>query len=66
MIQIPALRWGQPYTSLEKDSVVHFATGEKLAEVSLANAGLVARDLRKAERARDVLREIPPWIFSRW
>jgi acyl-CoA reductase-like NAD-dependent aldehyde dehydrogenase len=60
MIQIPALRWGQPYTSLEKDSVVHFATGEKLAEVSLANAGLVAKDLRKAERAREVLREIPP------
>ncbi len=60
MLNIPALRWGQPYESLEKDSVVHFATGEKLAEVSLANAGLVARDLRKAERAREVLREIPP------
>jgi acyl-CoA reductase-like NAD-dependent aldehyde dehydrogenase len=60
MLNIPAIRWGQPYESLEKDSVVHFATGEKLAEVSLANAGLVARDLRKAERAREVLREIPP------
>ncbi|MGH9337192.1 MAG: aldehyde dehydrogenase family protein, partial [Vicinamibacteria bacterium] len=34
--------------------------GEKLAEVSLANAGLVARDMREAQRARDVLREIPP------
>ena len=32
MIKIPALRWGQPYESLEKDSVVHFATGEKLAK----------------------------------
>jgi acyl-CoA reductase-like NAD-dependent aldehyde dehydrogenase len=60
MIQIPILRWGQPYDSLEKDSVVHFATGEKLAEVSQANAGLVQRDMKKAQRARDVLREIPP------
>lgn len=60
MLRIPVVRWGKPYESLEKDTVVHFATGEKLAEVSLSNAGLVARDLRKAERARDVLREIPP------
>jgi acyl-CoA reductase-like NAD-dependent aldehyde dehydrogenase len=60
MHRIPVIRWGKPYESLEKDNVVHFATGEKLAEVSLSNAGLVARDLRKAERARDVLREIPP------
>ncbi len=60
MLRIPALRWGQPYESLEKDSVVHFSTGEKLAEVSLANAGIVARDLKKKERAREALREIPP------
>jgi acyl-CoA reductase-like NAD-dependent aldehyde dehydrogenase len=59
MLQIPLLRWGKPYTSLEKDAVVHFATGEKLAEVSLSNSGLVARDLRQAARAREVLREIP-------
>jgi hypothetical protein len=31
MLRIPVLRWGQPYESLEKDDVVHFATGEKLA-----------------------------------
>jgi acyl-CoA reductase-like NAD-dependent aldehyde dehydrogenase len=60
MLRIPVLRWGQPYESLEKDDVVHFATGEKLAEVSLANAGLVARDLKKGQRAREVLREIAP------
>ena len=30
-----------------------------LAEVSRANAGLVERDMRHAQRARDVLREIP-------
>jgi acyl-CoA reductase-like NAD-dependent aldehyde dehydrogenase len=59
MIHIPILRWGEPYKSLESDKVVHFDTGEVLAEVSRANASLVARDMRHAQRARDVLREIP-------
>ena len=59
MIHFPVLRWGEPYRSLEVDQVVHFATGEPVAEVSQANAGLVARDMRHAQRARDVLREIP-------
>jgi acyl-CoA reductase-like NAD-dependent aldehyde dehydrogenase len=59
VIKIPVLRWGEPYTSLESDKVVHFATGEPLAEVSRANGGLVERDMRHAQRAREVLREIP-------
>ena len=60
MIHFPALRWGEPYRSLEIDKVVHFDTGEPVAEVSQANPGIVARDLRKAERARSALREVPP------
>lgn len=59
MIHFPILRWGGPYKSLEVDEVFHFITGAPLAEVSLANAGLVARDMRQARRARSVLREIP-------
>src|SRR5438552_5707557 len=59
MLNIPVLRWGQPYTSMEVDPVVHFATGEPIASVSRANGGLIQRDMRKAARARDVLREIP-------
>src|SRR6202035_605297 len=59
MIHIPVLRWGEPYKSMEADKVVHFATGEVLAEVSRANGGLIERDMRHARRARDVLREIP-------
>jgi acyl-CoA reductase-like NAD-dependent aldehyde dehydrogenase len=59
MIHIPVLRWGEPYKSLDIDKVVHFATGEPLAEVGRANAGLVERDMRHAGRARDVLRDIP-------
>ena len=60
MIHFPVLRWGEPYQSLEVDKVVHFASGEPVAEVSQANPGIVARDLRKADRARDVLREFTP------
>jgi acyl-CoA reductase-like NAD-dependent aldehyde dehydrogenase len=59
MIKIPILRWGQPYESLELDTVTHFLTGEVLAQVSQANPGLLARDMKKAQRARDVLRDIP-------
>ena len=60
MIHFPALRWGTPYRSLEIDKVVHFDTGEPVAEVSQANPGIVARDLRKAARARQVLRDVHP------
>ncbi len=59
MIHIPVLRWGEPYKSMDLDKVVHFQTGEPLAEVSRANAGLVERDMRHAKHAREVLREIP-------
>src|SRR5437867_7981238 len=59
VIHIPVLRWGEPYKSLEVDKVVHFDTGEVLAEVSRANPALVERDMRHAQRARDVLRAIP-------
>jgi acyl-CoA reductase-like NAD-dependent aldehyde dehydrogenase len=59
MVKIPVLRWGQPYESLELDNVVHFVTGETLAQVSQANPGLFAKDIKHAARARAVLREIP-------
>lgn len=59
MIHIPVLRWGEPYKSLDIKEIVHFETGELLAEVSQANPGLIGRDMRQALRARDILREIP-------
>src|SRR5947208_5396103 len=59
MLHIPVSRWGEPYKSLDLDKVVHFASGEVLAEVSRANGGLVERDMRHARRAREVLRDIP-------
>ena len=59
MLHLPILRWGQPYDSLEKDEVLHFSTGEPMATVSRANGGMIQRDARKADRAREVLRAIP-------
>src|SRR5262245_27545231 len=59
ILNIPISRWGTPYTSLDTEDVVHFITGETLARVSQANTGLLARDMRFAERARRVLTDIP-------
>ena len=59
MLNIPILRWGQPYASMDADEVVHFLTGEPIAKVGRANAGLIQRDMRKAAGARDALRKIP-------
>jgi acyl-CoA reductase-like NAD-dependent aldehyde dehydrogenase len=44
---------------MEVDEPAHFLTGEPIARVSRANGGLIQRDIRKAGRARDALREIP-------
>ena len=57
MIEIPVVRWGQPYESMEKKDVVHFETGETLATVHQANGGIIKMDIRKAGKAREVLRE---------
>ena len=59
MLNIPILRWGQPYTRIDVDEVAHFLTGAPIARVSRANGGLIQRDMRKAHRAREALREIP-------
>ncbi len=59
VLNMPILRWGQPYTSLDTEDVVHFVTGESLARVSQANTGLLGRDMRLARRARQSLTEIP-------
>lgn len=57
MLHVPVIRWGKPYESLEKADVIHFETGEAIASVSQANGGIIQRDARKAQNARDILRE---------
>jgi acyl-CoA reductase-like NAD-dependent aldehyde dehydrogenase len=59
VLHVPVLRWGKPYESLEVDEILHFRTGEPIAKVSRANGGLLQRDMRKADRARQTLRQIP-------
>lgn len=59
MLEIPVIRWGKPYESLEVTEVNHFATGEPIAKVHQANGGIIKRDMRTAQKARDILREIP-------
>ena len=59
MLEIPVIRWGKPYESLDVTDVKHFATGEPIAKVHQANGGIIKRDLRTAQKARDILRMIP-------
>jgi len=59
MLNIPVLRWGEPYESLEVDEIKHFYTGEPIAKVSQANGGIVKRDMNKAWKCRDILRQFP-------
>jgi len=47
MLHIPILRHGRPYESIDTFDIVHHATGEAVANVSLANAGMVARDIHR-------------------
>ena len=57
MLEIPVIRWGKPYESLETTEVVHFNTGEPIAKVSSANGGMLTRDMRKASEARKILKQ---------
>jgi acyl-CoA reductase-like NAD-dependent aldehyde dehydrogenase len=49
MIHIPILRHGQPYTSIDTTDLLHHATGEPVARVSLANPGLITRDIGRMD-----------------
>jgi acyl-CoA reductase-like NAD-dependent aldehyde dehydrogenase len=47
MLHIPILRHGKPYESIDQIELVHHATGEPVAKVSQANAGLISRDVNR-------------------
>ena len=49
MIRLPILRKGRPYTSLSRTVTPHFRTRQPFVEISLANPGLIRRDLLDAE-----------------
>ncbi len=60
MITLPAIRWGEPYESLDVEEVKHFLTGEPVARVNTVGSGIVSRDAKKARRARQSLQSISP------
>jgi acyl-CoA reductase-like NAD-dependent aldehyde dehydrogenase len=60
MIVLPAIRWGEPYESLDIEEVKHFLTGEPVARLNTVGSGIVSRDAKKARRARLALQSISP------
>ncbi len=54
---IPALRRGQAYQSLDRVELRSVKTGEAAATVGQVNAGVIKRDLRKV--SREALRAVP-------
>jgi hypothetical protein len=61
MLHIPILRHGVAYTSLDVVTVPHYRTREPFAQLSLANGGLIRRDLREdvQAEARRALARVP-------
>jgi acyl-CoA reductase-like NAD-dependent aldehyde dehydrogenase len=55
MIHVPILRHGEPYKSLDVAVARHHQTREPFVEISQANAGLIRRDLRNQQAAREKL-----------
>lgn len=53
---IPALRRGQPYTSLDQIEVKDYRHGQTLASISQVNAGIVRKDLKRLGEARAALK----------
>jgi acyl-CoA reductase-like NAD-dependent aldehyde dehydrogenase len=56
---LPALRWGEEYPSLARIELRDHRTGARVGELSQVNAGLVRRDLKRAEEAGRALRALP-------
>src|SRR5688572_29732001 len=48
--EIPVLRAGRPYESLDKVELKSVRSGETIALINQANAGLIKRDLRRQSR----------------
>lgn len=57
--QIPILRLGKPYFSLERRTLADVRTGEPVAEMSQAIPGIVSRDLMRAGERRRALDAVP-------
>ena len=56
--RFPVLRWGRDYESLDATVIPDLRTGEPLAAVDQANAGLVRRDLAQLARRGNPLQNV--------
>ncbi len=56
VVTIPALRFGNPYESLDTNVIRDLATGEPVARMGLVNPGIIRRDRRRAKEAAAALR----------
>ncbi len=55
MLHIPILRKGVPYRSLDTIRTPHYRTRENFVEISIANVGLIRRDLLDQRSSREAL-----------
>src|ERR1017187_9055288 len=55
LLHVPILRAGEPYRSLDVARTPHYRTREPFVEMSLANTGLIRRDLRHQQEAKSIL-----------
>ncbi|TWT87338.1 2-aminomuconic 6-semialdehyde dehydrogenase [Pseudobythopirellula maris] len=60
MIELPAIRWGEPYESLDVAQINHFYTGEPVARMHTVGSGIIRRDARGAQAARRALQRLSP------
>ena len=49
VLHIPILRHGVPYYSIDTIELAHHATGDPVARVSMANSGLISRDIHRMD-----------------
>ena len=54
---IPCLRFGVPYRSLKDSAVKDYRDGTTKATLSQVNAGVIRRDLKSMDQAREALRK---------
>ena len=58
-INIPALRFGKSYTSLDQATLTHHVTGEVVAKLSQVTGSQIARDVASTPHLAEQLRKIP-------
>jgi len=58
LVQLPALRHGKPYTSLDQTEVKDCRTGEVLARLSQVNSGVIRKDLFRIGQSRAALNRL--------